>query len=70
MATQSLKSNLLEWLPEGAYIELDSLIASRFSAKDLKINQRRQALNLLAGPNKSNFRGRGIDFGGRIKEGR
>ena len=62
MATLSATSNLLEWLPEGAYIELDSLIASRFSAKDLKINQRRQALNLLAGPNKSNFRGRGIDF--------
>jgi uncharacterized protein (DUF58 family) len=62
MPASTPKSNLLEWIPEGAYIELDSLIASRFAAKDLKINQRRKALNLLAGPNKSNFRGRGIDF--------
>lgn len=62
MVTSTQKSNSLEWLPEGAYIELDSLIASRFAAKDLKISQRRKALNLLAGPNKSNFRGRGIDF--------
>ncbi len=62
MAVTSTKHNLLEWRPEGAYIELDNLIASRFAAKDLKINQRRKALNLLAGPNKSNFRGRGIDF--------
>lgn len=62
MASATQKTNLLEWIPEGAYIELESLISARFAAKDLKITQRSKALNLLAGPNKSNFRGRGIDF--------
>jgi uncharacterized protein (DUF58 family) len=46
----------------GAYISLDDLIAARFAAKDLKLQQRRKALSLLAGPNKTNFRGRGLDF--------
>ena len=47
---------------QGAYIQLEDLIGARFSAKDLKLKQRRKALSLLAGPNKTNFRGRGIDF--------
>ena len=46
----------------GAYLQLEDLIATRFVAKDLKLQQRRKALSLLAGPNKTNFRGRGIDF--------
>lgn len=46
----------------GAYTELDQLISTRFAAKQLKIHQRNRALSLLAGPNKSNFRGRGIEF--------
>lgn len=46
----------------GAYSELDSLIAARFAANDLKLQQRRKALSLLVGPNKTNFRGRGLDF--------
>ncbi|MEE8059639.1 MAG: DUF58 domain-containing protein [Pseudomonadales bacterium] len=54
--------NRLEQRLSGAYIELDDLIGARFSAKDLKLQQRRRALSLLAGPNKTNFRGRGIDF--------
>lgn len=54
--------NRLDRLLEGAYIQLDDLIGARFSAKDLKLQQRRKALSLLAGPNKTNFRGRGIDF--------
>ena len=44
------------------YIQLTDLIAVRFNAKDLNLQQRRRALSLMAGPNKTNFRGRGIDF--------
>ncbi len=54
--------NRLEQRLSGAYIDLDDMISARFSAKDLKLQQRRKALSLLAGPNKTNFRGRGIDF--------
>ncbi len=48
--------------PQGAYVELADLIALRFSATKLQLWRRKRALNNLAGPNKSNFRGRGIDF--------
>ena len=47
---------------QGAYSELASLIALRFPARSLDLSQRRRALAQLAGPNKTNFRGRGIDF--------
>ena len=47
---------------KGAYIQLEDMIAARFAAKDLKLQQRRKALSQLAGPNKTNFRGRGLDF--------
>lgn len=46
----------------GAYAQLDDLIALRFPAKQLKLGRRTRALSNLAGPIKSNFRGRGIDF--------
>ncbi len=46
----------------GAYAQLDELIALRFPAKQLKLGRRTRALSNLAGPIKSNFRGRGIDF--------
>lgn len=46
----------------GAYAALDDLIALRFPARQLKLARRNRALSVLAGPNKSNFRGRGIDF--------
>lgn len=46
----------------GAYAELEQLIALRFPARQLSLARRQRALSLLAGPNKSNFRGRGIDF--------
>ena len=46
----------------GAYSDLADLIALRFPARQLKLTRRNRALNALAGPNKSNFRGRGIDF--------
>ena len=48
--------------PRGAYVALEDLIALRFPARQLKITRRSRALSALAGPNKSNFRGRGIDF--------
>lgn len=46
----------------GAYADLADLIALRFPARQLRLGHRSRALSLLAGPNKSNFRGRGIDF--------
>jgi uncharacterized protein (DUF58 family) len=54
--------NRLEQRLSGAYSDLASLISARFSAKDLNLQQRRKALSLLVGPNKTNFRGRGVDF--------
>ena len=46
----------------GAYAKLEDLIALRFPAKQLRLARRKRALSALTGPNKSNFRGRGIDF--------
>ena len=46
----------------GAYVELEDLIALRFPARQLRLAKRKRALAALAGPNKSNFRGRGIEF--------
>jgi len=46
----------------GAYVDINELIALRFPARQLQLGYRSRALNALAGPNKSNFRGRGIDF--------
>jgi uncharacterized protein (DUF58 family) len=46
----------------GAYAPLHDLIALRFQARQLCLARRNRALSALAGPNKSNFRGRGIDF--------
>ncbi len=46
----------------GAYTRLDDLIALRFPARQLRLTRRNRALSALSGPNKSNFRGRGIDF--------
>lgn len=46
----------------GAHVGVDDLIALRFPAKQLRLARRNRALSALAGPNKSNFRGRGIEF--------
>ena len=46
----------------GAYVQLEDLIALRFPARLLRLARRKRALAALAGPNKSNFRGRGIEF--------
>jgi len=47
---------------KGAFVDLNELIALRFPARQLKPGDHSRALAALAGPNKSNFRGRGIDF--------
>ncbi|MEQ9465105.1 MAG: DUF58 domain-containing protein [Haliea sp.] len=46
----------------GAYVALETLIGLRFPATQLQLTRRNRALSALAGPNKANFRGRGIDF--------
>ena len=46
----------------GAYCSLAELIEQRYASRQLDLGQRRRALSLLSGPNKTNFRGRGIDF--------
>lgn len=46
----------------GAYVDVAELIALRYPARQLQLARRKRALNVLAGPNKTNFRGRGIDF--------
>lgn len=46
----------------GAYVSLAELIEQRYASRSLDLGQRKRALSLLSGPNKTNFRGRGIDF--------
>jgi uncharacterized protein (DUF58 family) len=46
----------------GAYINLNTLVGHRLSAKDIKLVPQKKALSHLAGPNSTRFRGRGIDF--------
>ena len=46
----------------GAFVDINELIALRFPARQLQPGYHSRALSALAGPNKSNFRGRGIDF--------
>ena len=46
----------------GAYCSLPELIGVRYAARKLDLSQRKRALSQLSGPNKTNFRGRGIDF--------
>lgn len=46
----------------GAYADLAQLIGLRFPAQKLQLLHRNRALAALTGPNKSNARGRGIDF--------
>ncbi|MCY4426643.1 MAG: DUF58 domain-containing protein [Halieaceae bacterium] len=47
---------------KGAYCQLPELIQQRFSGRQLDLRRRNRARSLLSGANKSNFRGRGIDF--------
>jgi uncharacterized protein (DUF58 family) len=57
-----MRQALLQQPPEGAYVDLATLIGLRFAGSQLQLWRRKRALSVLTGPNKSNFRGRGIDF--------
>jgi uncharacterized protein (DUF58 family) len=46
----------------GVHAQLERLLALRFPARQLDIRQRRRALTQLAGGQRSNFRGRGLEF--------
>lgn len=48
--------------PVGAYSQLDDLIRARFAASHLSLQANRRVLSAMAGPNRTRFRGRGIDF--------
>lgn len=47
---------------QGAQVDLSRLLALRFPARQLDIRRRRRALAQLSGGQRSNFRGRGIEF--------
>jgi uncharacterized protein (DUF58 family) len=47
---------------QGARVDLTRLLALRFPARQLDIRRRRRALAQLSGGQRSNFRGRGIEF--------
>ena len=47
---------------QGAAVDLNRLLSLRFSARQLDIRRRRRALAQLSGGQRSNFRGRGIEF--------
>ncbi len=57
-----MQAELVDAPARGAYTNLEALIALRFPARQLQPARRSRALATLAGANKSNFRGRGIDF--------
>ncbi len=46
----------------GAYSDLTQLIALRHLSANLKLTLQRRALSAMSGPNRTHFRGRGIDF--------
>lgn len=47
---------------QGAVVDIARLLALRFPARQLDIRRRRRALAQLSGGQRSNFRGRGIEF--------
>ncbi|MCR9104890.1 MAG: DUF58 domain-containing protein [Gammaproteobacteria bacterium] len=61
-AEQIMLSGDVQSPAHGAYVELRDLISGRYPARALKLSRRKRALSVLAGPTKTNFRGRGIDF--------
>lgn len=46
----------------GAYTDLNHLIRLRLNAKDIQLLPQKKALSSMTGPNRTHFRGRGIDF--------
>ncbi len=61
MTTQNPRP-LKKFEAHGAFTELDQLIQLHLCAKDFNLFARRKSESLLAGPNRTNFRGRGVDF--------
>lgn len=53
---------LQELNPRGAYTQLAELLRCRFAAQDLKRFAHRPPRSLLSGPERTRFRGRGMDF--------
>ena len=49
-------------MPSGAYTQLDQLLQTRFVAQGLSLFPKRRARSLLAGNERTHFRGRGMDF--------
>ena len=58
----SKEYNHKNFLPRGPFCQQEELMQLRFQAKSLKLRRRKKSLSLLMGPNKTSFRGRGIDF--------
>jgi uncharacterized protein (DUF58 family) len=48
--------------PRGAYTQLETLLGSRFLAQDLTLSSIQPARSLLAGSQRTRYRGRGMDF--------
>lgn len=48
--------------PRGAYTQLETLLGSRFVAQDLNLASVKPARSLLAGSQRTRYRGRGMDF--------
>lgn len=48
--------------PRGPYSQLETLLGSRFLAQDLSLNSIQPARSLLAGSQRTRYRGRGMDF--------
>jgi uncharacterized protein (DUF58 family) len=57
-----MSKSLEDMNPRGAYTSLADLLRCRFAAKDLKLFAHRPARSLLAGSERTRFRGRGMDF--------
>jgi len=49
-------------MPSGAYTQLDQLLQTRFVAQSLSLFPKRRGRSLLAGNERTHFRGRGMDF--------
>jgi len=58
----SINTLLEDMNPRGAYTSLADLLRCRFAAQDLKLFAHQPARSLLAGSERTRFRGRGMDF--------
>lgn len=58
----SINEKLASLNPKGAYADMSALLRVRFAAQDLKLFVKRPVKSLLNGPERTRFRGRGMDF--------